>query len=257
MANRNKYKIIDERDEWEGLAPSGTAITPELPHSASVCATGFRLLDLEISFEEWSEIGLKLSTMQLGLQWAIGDWWAYGYREYGDRRAIDVVKKLPYTFQSLMNIGSVARRVPPSLRNEALSFSHHTAVAPLEHEDQKQLLERAAEEKWSVKKLRDAIKRTTQEENEPDSDPKKWASYVIGCARRPCSLRSDPKTSLLEKLDENLLDELAKASANAAETWAELAQAAKGVQRVKYEQRPKRKRKRERERITHEEEPVG
>jgi hypothetical protein len=245
LGSRNQYKNTDKQDEWQGLAPSGTPITLELPHGARVCETGMQLLDLGIDIDQWSVIGLKLCEMHSGVQWAIGDWWAHGYRSYGER-AHKAVEKLPYTRESLMNLGTVARRVPPSLRNEALSFSHHVAVAPLEHEDQEKWLRKAAGLKWSVKKLRDGLARRLADQTaQKGFDPAAWARNVINCAQRP-NLLVEPANELevIKLLSDAQLNELAEAATNAREKWNNCAKVALQQQkeRARRAQRPKRER---------------
>jgi hypothetical protein len=60
-----------------------------------------------------------------------------------------------YTVDTLYNIGSVARRVPVSLRSEVLSFRHHQFVARL-HDDpaaQRKWLAEAVEHGWTCYEL--------------------------------------------------------------------------------------------------------
>jgi hypothetical protein len=246
LGSKKQYKVLDGRDEWQGLPTSGEPIDFELPHGASVSATGLRLLDLEINIDQWSEIGAKLSNMHYSVQWAIGDWWAYGYRTYRDK-AHKIVEKLPYTKESVMNLGTVARSVPPSLRNEALSFSHHVAVASLEHEDQKKWLKRAGgNPRWSVKKLRDSIAKQASDQGGPGFDPRKWARYIIECAQRPKMLVDPDFSGEFEQFDDRTLLEVAEASSAAAERWTRIADEAKRLQR---ERAPVKPGKRKREKI--------
>jgi hypothetical protein len=114
------------------------------------------VLPPNIDQEQWQEIGIKLAPLGNSVQFAIGDWWAFGQHTYGSRKksVLDAAKKLLYEFGSLMNLGWVAHKVPTSCRNEAVSFSHHVEVTSLEPEDQKKWLARAASRHWSVKELR-------------------------------------------------------------------------------------------------------
>ena len=61
------------------------------------------------------------------MQWALGDWWAYGFHQYGKRK--EIAQKIGLNFGTLMNYGFVARRVKTSCRNEVLSFTHHWVAA--------------------------------------------------------------------------------------------------------------------------------
>jgi hypothetical protein len=60
-------------------------------------------------------------------------------------------------FGTLMNYGSVARRVTTSHRCEVLSFKHHEYVAPLPPAQQRNWLARAEREEWSSNQLKAAI----------------------------------------------------------------------------------------------------
>ena len=143
-------------EDYVSLPQSGMPIERTLPHGVEISATGLVLPD-SLSIEQWNEVGTKLCAVDTAMQWAIGDWWAYGHHTYGERKASAVAKKLPYEFGSLMNLGRVARRVTSSFRNEVLSFGHHVAVAALEPEDQKKWLARAVDREWPLSKLRQFV----------------------------------------------------------------------------------------------------
>lgn len=89
----------------------------------------------DLNEKQWKDVGLKLMTIDNDVQWALGDWWTPVRRAYGQRAAAAKAKKLPYEFGYLMNLGAVARSVPTSLRNEALSWSQHKTVAPLDRDE--------------------------------------------------------------------------------------------------------------------------
>jgi len=104
--------------EYEAPPKSGAPVKRTLPHGAQIGATGL-ILSRDLDISQWQEIGTSLCTIDKGIQWAIGDWWAYGDHKYSERKASSIAKKLPYEFGSLMNLGWVARRVKRSFRNEA------------------------------------------------------------------------------------------------------------------------------------------
>jgi hypothetical protein len=138
-------------------SPSGRPVL-ELPSGATLYSTGLKLPP-ELDLESWKLIGAKIANIAQGVQWAVGDWWCYGYHEYGERKAVAAARLLPFEFGTLMNWGSVARNVETSRRREGVSFSHHTEVAKLEPDDQVRWLARAAEKKLSTKKVRQQIAR--------------------------------------------------------------------------------------------------
>src|SRR5262249_31940688 len=138
----------------------------------------------------------------------LGDWWAYGYHKYGERKAKTAAKKLRYEFTTLMNIGSVARRIETSLRREDLTFSHHVEVAKLDPADQKYWLNQAVRCRWSVAALRQHIyKREFEDsENYPHETAIKWAADLSAQAERarqinPLAIRNydDPRLDWLSE----------------------------------------------------------
>jgi N6-adenosine-specific RNA methylase IME4 len=104
-------------------------------------------------FDEWIHVGRKLMLIESGIQWAIGDWLAYGEFNFGEKyaQAIDTTDRDP---QTLMNYQWVANKFPISRRRENLTFSHHAEVAALTFEQQEALLTLAASTRMSSKALR-------------------------------------------------------------------------------------------------------
>ena len=215
----------------EYLAPpqSGKPVARKLPHGAEICATGLALPD-GLGLDQWKAIGVKLCIIGNAVQWAIGDWWAYGHHTYGKRAAFAAAKELPYEFGSLMNLGSVARSVKSSFRNEAVSFSHHVAVAPLEPEEQKELLARAVEFKWSVSTLRELVqgRRMRRLEELLGHDPsldKRWLLDFLGRAQR--ALRACPWIRTADDVQLNyfcdgVIADIIQAASDAADAWGEI-----------------------------------
>ena len=150
--------------EWTRPDEDKLELDIELPHGAKLSATGLVLPkvedeDDELDEKQWRDIGTKLIEIDSGVQWAYGDWWDFGHK-YGKRAALVAREVFPYEFGSLMNLGWVARKVPTSLRNEALTFAHHVAVAKLHPhaELQKDWLEKAASREWTAKELEKKIR---------------------------------------------------------------------------------------------------
>jgi hypothetical protein len=249
------YNRDAKGDEYVRLPQSGAAIERTLPHGAEICATGLVLPD-SLSVDQWNEVGIKLCAIDTGLQWAIGDWWAYGHHTYGERKAAMRGKKLNYEFGSLMNLGRVARGVTSSFRNEALSFSHHVAVAALEPEHQKRLLAQALDRKWSVSKLREMIAARhgraqlddmngldgSDESAEMaighnssigDLDQIDWVLDFLKRARRAelaCPYSRIIEFEALDRATDGSVEEAVKAASEAADAWSEVATSLKGYQ---------------------------
>lgn len=91
---------------------------------------------------EWLEMGEKLSLVERGHSWWIGDWWVFGESRYGARRALtDSPDWKGPKFQTCMNAASVCRAFETSRRREVLSFKHHALVAPLSTREAEDLLD--------------------------------------------------------------------------------------------------------------------
>lgn len=90
----------------------------------------------------------------------LGDHLNYGEYAYGEKYA----QALPapysgYNLDSIRNIASVCRRVPISLRNDSVSWSHLVAVAPYEHDVIERLLDMTVRHRWTVRQLYAFVKR--------------------------------------------------------------------------------------------------
>lgn len=236
--------------DYAGLPQSGMPIERTLPHGAQISATGLVLPD-SLSIEQWNEVGTKLCAVDTAMQWAIGDWWAYGHHTYGERKASAAAKKLPYEFGSLMNLGRVARRVTSSFRNEAVSFGHHVAVSALEPEKQKKLLAQAQDRKWSVSKLRDIVSanRGRAELDDMNGLDASDGSPAIGHNFRSflpeesqVELRNFLKVATramlvsfhfdrLDQADDAMVDQLVHTASCAAKAWSDLAASLEEYQR--------------------------
>jgi hypothetical protein len=71
------------------------------PRTAELLAlsTGARLhltglqIPADLELDKWAVIGEELAQIGNGVQWALGDWWAYGHHKYGERKAAAAAKK--------------------------------------------------------------------------------------------------------------------------------------------------------------------
>lgn len=116
-------------------------------------------LDLpdNLSFEDWSARGVRLGTLEKGVQWWVGDWWRFGSQKYGDRAGVAAQGIFGRAFQTLVNCGVTAQRFESNRRRFALSYSHHAEVAALPAPVADALLDRAESEGWSAKALRQQV----------------------------------------------------------------------------------------------------
>ena len=120
-----------------------------------------------MTFEAWADAGQRLQFMARSINWLIGDWIAYGEHHFGEKyaQAIDITG---LEHQTLMNIVSVAKLVPPERRREALSWSHHQAIANVKADEQDEWLDRAEQEGMTVARLRSRLQGTPKDAPDPD-----------------------------------------------------------------------------------------
>jgi hypothetical protein len=112
----------------------------------------------DLSLTEWVEYGHRLGVMGRSAGWWIGDWLTYGNHVFGERYA-RASRITGYDAQTLMNMAYVASRFDVSRRRGMLSWSHHAEIAAMEPEEQDYWLERAENDRLSVRCLREGIRR--------------------------------------------------------------------------------------------------
>ena len=111
----------------------------------------------DITKEEWMDGFNSLKKIEGCIQFWIGDFLTYRNQKWG--MYDDIAEETGYEKKALQNIKYVADKVKSSLRLEDLSFSHHSEVASLTPEKQELFLNKAVEEKLSVRELREEIRK--------------------------------------------------------------------------------------------------
>ncbi len=105
-----------------------------------------------LTFERWEALGKTLKAMEKGVQFWVGDWLNYGEREFGDRY-VQAVEETGYTHGALRNMAWVAKEIPPSSRDDTLTFSHYRSLARVEPEKRQEWVEQIKEKEMSVGEL--------------------------------------------------------------------------------------------------------
>jgi hypothetical protein len=106
----------------------------------------------------WEEIGRSLGSISRSSKWLLADWLVQGEALYGEHYA-QGMDATGLSYQTLMNLATVGRRVAPEVRRGDLSHAHHAEVTKFETADeQSHWLEVAAAEKLTVKALRERIR---------------------------------------------------------------------------------------------------
>ena len=149
-----------------------------------------------LSEDQWIACMQNLLLVESGVQWWLGDGWAFGEHKYGERKALfDEGRPLEdMNFGTLANYGAVARAFETSRRREVLSFTHHVEVAGLPIRQQDRFLNKAEAENLSCMKLRSliaqgaAIERTQAVE----FDAKKLGKFAVLYADPPWQYENPP-----------------------------------------------------------------
>lgn len=130
-----------------------------------------------ITIEEWKDLGQCLKQVEGSVQFWIGDWARFGDKKgftgkLLDRAVYNELEELTGLDRgTLKNYKSIADNVKPSLRNDSLSFNHHVEVAKLPEEQQIEFLQKAADEKMSVRELRQEIRESQHSDKKPTELP--------------------------------------------------------------------------------------
>lgn len=187
------------------------ALLADLERAGAITATSIDLpegtsLDrLEALFSYFGSVGSAI-------RWYVGDLIVWGEGCYGDRvyAAAEATRLSPGTLQ---NYASVAGRVAPDRRRAELAFSHHQEVAYLEPSVQAHWLDRAVENGWTKKELRELLR----DEGVIDSKPgPQWSRLDSAASGGPAAgaapaLPPGPPTpypavlaQLRDRLDDNI-----------------------------------------------------
>jgi hypothetical protein len=92
----------------------------------------------DLKYDDWVEVGRRVSELSKAATWLLGDWLAYGVHTYGTshwngRVPHELYERLSletgYAEQTLQNARCVCQKIPRSRRREHVSFSHAVEIA--------------------------------------------------------------------------------------------------------------------------------
>jgi len=106
-----------------------------------------------LEYGEWQNIGTFLKTANQAVQWWIGDWLNYGEAKYGEKYT-QALEQTDYQYSSLAQYKWVSGVFEFSSRLENLSWSHHQEVASLNKPLRDYWLDRAERDELSKNDLR-------------------------------------------------------------------------------------------------------
>jgi hypothetical protein len=117
----------------------------------------------DLDFDAWLVAVKKLTALSVCFQFAVGDAILYGEKAFGRRAYSEAERVSGFARTTLYAYARIAERVPPSVRSEAISFSHHAAVEQLHglpngEELQRKWLKEAFVKKMTTAHLRRAVR---------------------------------------------------------------------------------------------------
>lgn len=113
--------------------------------------------DSHLTHEQRVEIAQEIKDAQQRRQFLAGDTANAWEEELNEDFWNLYANEFGYTYPSLRNAMRLCRRIPPNQRHDEMSFAHHEAVKAFDIETREAWLERAFEEEWPVKRLREEL----------------------------------------------------------------------------------------------------
>lgn len=178
-------------DSPSGRRPSRPVVAA--PDQVRAGRVGLRFPERMLAFEHWRELGVLIARTADSTAWSMGDWLAYGESRYAGRyrRAVEDVG---LSYQTLRNYAWVARRFPLSRRRDGLTFQHHMEVARLATGEQDQWLDRAIENRWSVRVLRQRLKEADGPARDPVAALPRISADPLSLTRWQAAARNSDKS---------------------------------------------------------------
>ena len=137
-------------------ATNTLSLLDALEQAGAVIDNGLFLPD-SISYEQYENIGALFGALHRANSWLIGDWLLFGEHKFGEKYS-QAAERVGLSPQSLANMASVAKRVPPGRRRADVSFSIHAEVASQSPLEQERWLEIAASEHLTKQEMRDRLR---------------------------------------------------------------------------------------------------
>jgi N6-adenosine-specific RNA methylase IME4 len=115
--------------------------------------------------EQWKLCAKQFAQMHGASAWWLGDVWASGQdREWGAGQ--EFADEIGVDYGALRTYAWVCRNL--SVRIDNLSFGHHQLVASFGPDKQKEWLERAAKEQWTIREMKSALIKVRRRERHAD-----------------------------------------------------------------------------------------
>lgn len=123
----------------------------------------------DITQAEWMKVFKSLKTIEGCVQFWIGDALAYRQQRWG--MYDDVAEETGYDKVTLRYLKDTSENIKSDRRRAELNFSHHREVSALPPEKQEHYLQKAVDEKLSVRDLREEIRKDKVKYSAPGELP--------------------------------------------------------------------------------------
>lgn len=164
-------------------------------------------IQADLPFNAWRELVQNLLATTDRAVWSLGDAWEY--RERFEKHYHQAIEELAASSRLLPAAGRVARVFPLERRRGQLSFELHEAVASLAQAEQDEWLDEVERQGWSRQQLQFAfaeqMPRVPVEALSLRVVDDRYQRVLEAADRRDV----DPKTWLIEAIDEKLARERA------------------------------------------------
>lgn len=112
-----------------------------------------------LSYDDWRDVGRRISLVGGAVNWWIGDWINYGSDKYGEKyaQALEVFDG-QYEYSTLRKMAYLSSSMELFRRRNNLSWAHHMEVAKLDEGAQSALLDFAEQNHLSRNDLRIAVR---------------------------------------------------------------------------------------------------
>ena len=118
-----------------------------------IISTSSLELPVDLSYEDYENMGIALSFHRRQVMWLIGDWVNFGRAVYGTK--YEQAESLTgMTYETLCNYASISKKFPPERRRPEVAHSVHAVVASLPVPQQEKWLDRVVANGWSREELR-------------------------------------------------------------------------------------------------------
>lgn len=156
----------------------------------------------DITFGKWEELGDRLHAFIEVGRWGLGKWAIFGERRFGEEYTRAVT---PGRSRRIEQARWVFLKVPPEIRREALTWSHHRAVAGIDDRQlQIKLLDQAVRGDWNVATLAQAVNAAKKagEVEQPGSPAEVTsATRIFGASGRVSSSSTQNDAKKMNTLD--------------------------------------------------------